>query len=243
VQSQPLLVPVIVAVLGTATVFFAIYLKEVVVQRRVVAWQLHAYLEGIRANSVRHPLLFRLFESVGKSVDTLRTAKSKNSFHEEWEKQNSSFQAIVSQLKEKMASESAIAELTKLLDEAGCTQESLKRSSSQCRTSLNWMIEGKTFLTDKDSAVLGRGLGTLAIGMKQEGCLVLLYGAVCFDDLVDFRDESQRDFAIKRLRANAEFVLAAARSYLKDYFYLRHALDLELQKGFVRRTIDALAQR
>lgn len=208
--------PVLPLLLGAFGAIVAIYLKEAValaLQRRVIAWQLAGYLLMWRSKLVRHTPMVMIFKSVEDRLDQLRTSLNAGTeaFAKEYQAQQETLKSIRDQVRSELMGKIEKGAFVE-------TDEALTRVFSEVSNTLSeqrkGLIDSKTFLSDRDAAVLGRvfavnvvqfrdSLSTVMVGM--EGVFKILSiesprTGKLVSDMVDQLILSGEDFFVAQIR-------------------------------------------
>lgn len=159
---------ILTLVLGAGGALIAIFLKEAVqhaLQRRVVVWQLSAYLMSWKSQIIRAEPVARIYLEVEKQ-DAARfasLAKGSKSFHEHHAKHKEAQAGLRQQLRAAIQ-ESVAARKLPVLDEL--QKASIDETIKGLERARNELADAKTFLSDRDAAVLGRAVAMSVVQFR-----------------------------------------------------------------------------
>ena len=157
-----------VLVLGGLGALLAIFLKEAVqqaLQRRVLAWQLFGYLLAWKSNIVRSPVLLGIYMKVEERDKRLTAsmAEGTSAFEAQWKRHSAEGAETRGWIKE--AVQQAMSKDRDFrLDEA--TAELLEHGLAALAQRQTWLVDSKSFVSDKDAAMLGRAIALNVIQFR-----------------------------------------------------------------------------
>lgn len=155
-------------ILGGLGALLAIFLKEAVqqaLQRRVLAWQLFGYLLAWKSNIVRTSTMLGIYMKVEERDKKLTASMADGTaaFEAQWKQHRAEGEETRNGIRE--AVQQAMAKDKDFqLDEATATL--LEHGLAALTQRQNWLVDSKSFVSDKDAAMLGRSVALNVIQFR-----------------------------------------------------------------------------
>lgn len=159
---------ILLLLLGALGAIIAIFMKEAVqhaLQRRVIAWQLFGYLMAWKSNIIKSAPLAALYLKVEERDKQLVESFSQGTaaFRVRWEQQYKQRDEIRKDIRE--AIEKALVEKGDIKIEQSSLNV-IALAATEMSHSRTLLADSKSFISDKDAAMLGRQIAVHAIQFR-----------------------------------------------------------------------------
>lgn len=184
---------VLLVFFGAIGALIAIFLKEAIqyaLQKRTTIWQLSAYLDVWRSSLMQSVEIYSIYKNVKDKNERLNQSalEGKSSFAKEWldqdQKKRQFREELTAKIKESFSKNPDI-----LKSQPSFDHFKLATSSIEHRRQL--LIDSKTFISDKDAAILGKTIASNVVNFRNS--VHELY--LSFEQIFKISDDKTVDLA------------------------------------------------
>ena len=221
--------------IGEFGAVLAIIIKESiqhVILKRTVLWQLAAYMETFKLNLLNEPKLYVVYDNAKVRYDKLTKAAigGKNNFSNEYFSQKESTKKLRDQILSEIKNAFEKYELDGKSDLKNGMLNVAKKGFEYKRLLL---IDSKTFISDKDAALLGKTIASQVVSFRTSLHEVYLSFELIFE-IINNDEMKNSDFIPKLV----EQIFVQGESALTSYIRLENSVERSIKKSLFGLMIE-----